>query len=781
MMALDCGSLEFLSPFPLQPVSVDNSDFDELPVEERLEITRRNLQEVQANLRIKNSEYEDLQQEMKFHAIKNEELMDVVNAFRSSSVDRSRDIMKAKAEQNSELTLQNHALRDLLTKSGEEIAALQQEIREKTAEGESLSSQKRSHERLQAQLNDLVKTLEKVEVSNVDIPSEWINFKWIGIGGKKGDASDTYEHSKAIELISGKITAMNADRERLLKESKLYSQSDGAKEARIASLERQLRQTEHERDELKETTDALHQRMAVREGKIGALEELFQNINSNRTLEARTRRKSKVSMDRSQRSLLEDDDDDEDYDCVDIDSTAGDKSVAQTFEEMFVNIWTSVTGGSRGEDDNDDDSSRGNSSQASTCLSTNSYHTKQIEDELQAAARQEFEELQESHQLLNEDYESAQFKISDLSARLEETTIKANSFEKKAGLREVMLKDVIQQYKELQLEHSSSLDRVEQLKQKVKVFVQREQEREQERIASEAVTANGNVKGSSTVLLVEETPTFDMSERTERTSNDETVGEDSPSSPSHGLEKNFAMEDYERLETECDRLQHEFDVAIEKINELEKALETAKAEVRDSQATQVEQARKIALLEGEKTDLQERLIEASAKIMDSQSTHTQRTVQVEDELRLAELREQEARAKQVQREKDLWEVIEQYKKLADEKESTEGKETEAEDQMVLTDKVKIQKRDLVYEYRKMEKALEEAVATEQQLASDMENAKNEAAKCREETKAIRKRLAGCHSHYKQLREEYTLLQQENEELDYRLSEAQTNGRVESLS
>jgi len=778
-------------------MSVDKSAFNDLPLEERLEITQLNLQEVMKTLRLKESDFEDLQQEMKFHAIKNEELMDVVNAFRSSSVDRSRDIMRAKAEQNSELTLQNHGLRDLLIKSGEEVAALQKQLKEKAVQGESASLDNRSNERLQVQLNDLVKTLEKVEVSSIDIPSEWLNFKWKGIGGKQEEKSENDEQSKAIETIRNKITALDADRQRLLKQSKLYSKSDGDKEQRIAALERQVRQMKHERDEMKETNSALQQQMTVREGKIGALEELFQNINSNRSLDAEARAKKKVNKTKNgtvlpERSLFESEE--EDYEDVDIDSTAGDnKSVAQSFEEMFVSIWTSFTCGkvptkANNEDGVGDESSISSNSNAdrriSYCFSSESYHTKQVEEELEAAARQEFEELQESHKTLNEDYESAQFKISDLTARLEEMIIKANSFEKKAGLREVMLKDVIQQYKELQMEHSASLDKMGQLKQKVKVLVQIEKEREQARRAEAAAMGNDTTKGTNypkAIFMVGETPTFDMSERTERTSTDEVEGEDTPASSPHDLDNKFVMEDYMRLQNDCDRLQHEFDTAIEKISELEVSLKAANSEVRETKIVQANKARKIALMEAEKIVLQARIMEATTKIVDAQSTHTQRTVEVEDELRLAELREQKAREKQSQREQDLWEVIEQYKELAGQNESTKAEKAEIEQELALTEKVKIQRRDLVYEYRKLEKTLEEAVETGEQLAIDLQQAKNEVAKRKEETKGIRKRLAGCHFHYKQLQDQYDLVIKEKEDLDSRLSEFLKDGKLESLS
>ena len=68
--------------------------------------------------------------------------------------------------------------------------------------------------------------------------------------------------------------------------------------------------------------------------------------------------------------------------------------------------------------------------------------------------------------------------------------------------------------------------------------------------------------------------------------------------------------------------------------------------------------------------------------------------------------------------------------------------------------------------------MEEAVETGEQLAKDLQMAKNDAARNKEETKGIRKRLAGCHFHYKQLQQQYDEVLKQNGDLDRRLSKAQ---------
>jgi len=776
---------------PAPDVVVDRSSFNDLPMEERLSITQRDLQHMKEAFYLKESDQDDLQQELKFHAIKNEELMDVINAFRSTSSDRSHELMRAKAEQNSELTVQVHSLRDLLTKSGSQIAALQKDLKEKTKEGEKLASYQRNHQRLQVQLKGLVKTLNKVEISNIDIPSEWINLQWItgGVKNKKEENNDLInlqwitggfknkkeyndDSDKTIQDITQKIIVMEADRQRVLKESQLYNQSDGEKERQILALERQVRKMKHDQDELEETNKSQKQQLAVREGKIGALEELFQSINTNRAIEGA---KGKAGRLNRRDSLLNDEfENDEDDDCesVDINSLAESSStgVTQSFEEMFTSIWTNFTGGAATTNQDEQD--------ISSCFN-DSYHTMQVEVELKNAAKADIDELQKRQQALTEDYEAAQFKISDLSAKLEDATIRANSFRTKAKLRESLLKDVIQQYKELQMENSASNDQMVELKRKVEDLLQLEKERNEERKAEEAAAGAALVAAASGKLVVKgpavtdqgETPTFDMSERTRMSSEDDSSQSSSPStSVTNGLDKNFVVDENKRLVSECDRLQHEFDSAIEKINDFEESLQEVRVEFQESQGLQADQARMIALLEGEKTSLQDQIVEVSTKVVVNQSVHTR----TEDDLKLAELRD-----KQVQREKDLWQVIEQYKRLADENRSTQEEKAEvghelmlSEHELMQTDKVTIQRPDLVYESRKLEKAMEEAVLTGEKISNELQLARTEVAVNKEETKGVRKRLAGCHFHYKELQQHYDTILKQNEELERRLGEAE---------
>ena len=69
-------------------------------------------------------------------------------------------------------------------------------------------------------------------------------------------------------------------------------------------------------------------------------------------------------------------------------------------------------------------------------------------------------------------------------------------------------------------------------------------------------------------------------------------------------------------------------------------------------------------------------------------------------------------------------------------------------------------------------ALEEAMETVTQLEQDLKQAKSEAARNKEESKSVRKRLAGCHFHYKQLQEQYNATLKQKDDFDRQVQKAQ---------
>lgn len=558
----------------------DPASFQQLSVEEQLPILKRELVSFKDAVRIKDVDLEDLRQELKFYTIKNEELMDVVNTFRCPSDTKSYELMRMKSEQNSELTLQVHSLRDLLDKSGTEIDQLQHQITTHVAANNALSSVKTVNQRLQVQLNGLAKTLDNVTVSSVDIPSEWINAPWMmkAIGGiadgeEKGynnnskDDSGNSSHSTTIQTITRKVIAMEADRQRLLKESMLIHQSDTSKENRIVELERQVHQMQYDQNEVQATNSSLRKQMTVREGKITALEKLFQSINANRSSDTNT-------------DVIDYDDDssadDEDMEDVDIGSTATGVGQQQNFDDIFTNIWAKFSGDT-----------------TPVVVKTNNINRRQNTTTNTMIVGGPI--------TVKEQYESSQLIVTDLTARLEESIIQSTSYKKKAELREGLLRDVIQQYKELQAEHSASKDHLRKMKHKIAVLLQFEQERAEERkVAQEKEDASSSspnneaktvdtLKGANTTtasqqrheFLEDHSRTFDTSDCSTGSSENPCYGNDDGSTASsslyttNGLDKKFVLEDYKRLENECDRLQHEYDTAISMITSLEEQLKEA--------------------------------------------------------------------------------------------------------------------------------------------------------------------------------------------------------------
>lgn len=619
----------------------DPASFQQLSVEEQLPILKRELVSFKDAVRIKDVDLEDLRQELKFYTIKNEELMDVVNTFRCPSDTKSYELMRMKSEQNSELTLQVHSLRDLLDKSGTEIDQLQHQITTHVAANNALSSVKTVNQRLQVQLNGLAKTLDNVTVSSVDIPSEWINAPWMmkAIGGiadgeKKGynnnskDDSGNSSHSTTIQTITRKVIAMEADRQRLLKESMLIHQSDTSKENRIVELERQVHQMQYDQNEVQATNSSLRKQMMVREGKITALEKLFQSINANRSSDTNT-------------DVIDYDDDssadDEDMEDVDIGSTATGVGQQQNFDDIFTNIWAKFSGDT-----------------TPVVVKTNNINRRQNTATNTMIVGGPF--------TVKEQYESSQLIVTDLTARLEESIIQSTSYKKKAELREGLLRDVIQQYKELQAEHSASKDHLRKMKHKIAVLLQFEQERAEERkVAQEKEDASSSspnneaktvdtLKGANTTtasqqrheFLEDHSRTFDTSDCSTGSSENPCYGNDDGSTASsslyttNGLDKKFVLEDYKRLENECDRLQHEYDTAISMITSLEEQLKEAESEIYENQKASTEKGHKIAVLQKEKFVLQERIIDVTAKIAETQSTHTKCSIEVDSDLKSVE-------------------------------------------------------------------------------------------------------------------------------------------------
>lgn len=676
---------------------------------------------------MKEVAYEDLERDCRYHTIKCGELNDVLNACcrgggpqqqkgvgEEKDEHNVRDVLRAKAEQNAELAMQVHALKETVDTSAKSMDAMRKELDAAAAANSALTEEKRAHQRAMVQINGLVRTLQRVEVS-VDIPSEWINNQWLG--------RDSGGDNNSIQLVTRKIIAIEADRQRLLREGRSVQEEHEAKDARIVALERKARASEREQSDALEEISSLRRELDVRAGKIGALEELFQNINASRTIDGtdgggggggtasaaqhpkqrnhdgdnggRRRRPHPTDIPRNVEcddrtvSVMEVDEDDS----VEISSQANGTTelvLTTSIASQMPDIVTDDEGGQ----------------------SVDRHHPHDDDDESTAATvRAELVMLKDRYRSLQEDRDASKLAVASLEQEVTSCQQRALASEKKAELREGLLKDVIQQYKALQRDHSQCTDQLERLKHKVRTIKEHGQYQHQRSPQHHAkghppagVGAAGKDVPSGSPprpQAVEEAGTFDMTEPSSGPEEDEDSY--------FGLEiqvdgrETMLTEDYQRLEGECDRLRHEFETAVDRIAALEGELSQARAQILDGQRARAHQAHSIAVLEHEKAGMQDRLDDQSRRLKETASSQEEVSTQHRDALRMAELQLEQARGKQKQREQDLWDVIEQYKQLAEQNESTKEQMHYVEQELRLTHKVKIQRRDLVYEYRRLER------------------------------------------------------------------------------
>jgi hypothetical protein len=682
-----------------------------LTVEDRLKVALRDQEHLKEALRMKTSVEEDLQRDISFYQIKNQELTDVLNAIQSNTNGVQQQVMRAKAEQNAELSIQVRALKDLLNKSTETIDLLQKKLSVANEEKEKLASGQKSYERAIAQINGLYNTVNMMEISSMkSMKSEWINSRWIAKPCEGQQAHAT------VQCISRKIIAVESDRQRLLCEIKSYQEDHVKEEERSESLERQVKLLEQEKQKLREETHALQRELDVRAGKIGALEELFQTINTTRTLDIPENVEYNRDVARYEAiSVIEEDEkrtfvengaksnlklDDEES--VDIFSQAA-SSVGAAFSSMMESLSFDVQ--SISTDKMEDIFTVSTTPPEFETADAISFHTKDVEQELYQAAMIEAQEWKDKYLSVQDDHSQAKLKIANLSVQVQDLEQEVFIATKKADLREGLLRDIIQQYKELEHEHTHALEQVGKLKDKVArlaIKQYKQEKKEKESFCHEK--GKGNENNDYHNFLDDRLPTFETEASGITMDDDFERLQDDSSSPTslntNNDEDRSFLDEYKKLESECDRLQHEFETAIAKISNLEKELELARMQVHASHEQHAKQAYDIAVLEKDKSQLHEQLLEEKQKLSNWKSTHEG---QQADDLRAADLRTEQARSKQREREQDLWDVIEQYKSLAELNAEQEEHMNNIERELHLTHRVQIQRRDLVYEYRKLER------------------------------------------------------------------------------
>ncbi|KAG7358487.1 hypothetical protein IV203_015076 [Nitzschia inconspicua] len=741
----------------------------DMTVEDRLKAALRDQVHLQEALRMKQSMEDDLQREISFYKVKNQELNYILNALQSKNNGDQQQVMRAKAEQNAELTMQVRALKNLLNKSTQTVDSLKKDLQKIKEEKEALTKEQQSHERAISQINGLYNTVDKMQVSSMKtMQSEWLHTRWRTVA-----PTEQMDPHRTVQCISHKIIAIESDRQRLICKAASYQEDHVKQEERILELERQVKKLQEEKKEMRDERQSLLRELDLRAGKIGALEELFQTINSTRTLDIPENVEYESNEEKRETvSVMEEDapiegEGESEMKVVEVEES--DDIISQTASNVgaaFARIMGTFS--------IDMLSLSGSQLPDAFAKDAPSFHTKDVEQELHEAAMIEVEEWKGKYQSLKHEHSHAQLKIANLTVQVQNLEQETANAKNKADLREGLLKDVIQQYKELEQEQVGANAQIARLKEKVALLVLKQYKQDkQEKTTVSFGVKKGSKDGDYDDFLASRLPTFET-ETSGITMEDDLLrpqDDSSFSAPSAGDddEDKILLEDYKNLESECDRLHHEFEKAIAKISTMEKELEIAYTQAQASQKRHADQAHALALLEREKSQLQEELLEEKQKISEWKSCHED---QQADDLRMAELRAEQARSKQRERERDLWEVIEQYKELSKLNAEQQAHMNNVERELELTQRVQIQRRDLVYEYRKLERALEEAMDTVTQLEENLKQAKSEAARNKEESKSIRKLLAGCHFHYKQLQEKYNTILKQKDDLARQLQKAQ---------
>jgi hypothetical protein len=347
---------------------------------------------------------------------------------------------------------------------------------------------------------------------------------------------------------------------------------------------------------------------------------------------------------------------------------------------------------------------------------------------------------------------SPQDEVLKLKEDLNKTEKKFKMAKKKQELHEKLLHDVLFHYKELQKEHDAATARLSDLgllQKDKKIF----NEGRKHRAAPEQKKL---VAGDA----LEESSTFDTVASSQVQSLSATdAGSNTNIQYQMSEPLNFTEEDYLHLEKECARLEHQYEDAVVRITNLEEDLASAKKELEETQSKNFENQKEISDLQL-KFEIMETDLQASVD----------KSIRLQEDLAHAEEQAAEAKQKRDERELDLWDVIDQYKKLAGENEHNLQKMQTVENQLDQTQALKksvehelgltkrhIKRNDLVYENIRKEQKVQ---AYEQQIGSlerNLKQARAEAVRNKEDAKCIRKLLNGCNFNFQQLQERYEQL------------------------
>lgn len=659
--------------------------------EVQLAAANREINDLKRELREKDCEFQELEFERNFHAIKAEELGEMLKTQKD---DEMLNQLRIKTEQNADLTVQVQELRYHLIKMTGNVDTLSVELRQSADTVHRLSEERKSHQRMLIELSGVVRSIGN-----------------ISLGYEKSDLQTTdgkLSEFSSLENIKRKVEAIEEDRQWHIHEKENLIKVIDRRDDEISGLEKELfSRTEtlsQEKNQFIEENEALRDECASKARKIEALEHLFHNINKSQT-EKRPPIPQDVICDTTHRSVA--------------------------MEELETTEVRSLGDG------NIEIVLKSGSSDDSTCSSLEPPEPENEEDVQKVTVASEL--LKDGHSRLKPNLKSAKKQISGLKKELKKSEKKQTLTKKKLDIREGLLRDVIHQYKELQKDHEESNARIKELEGRPENGFEDDQLPNQETGKSKK---NQKMQTNEADPL-EESPTFEtetvcsVSSRLSDAATEAKTAHDE----ADGLNESI-MDEYKRLEKENARLEHEYDDAIELINTLEDELTTVQEELQAAQETSEDLENNLDRVKLENDQLKE-----------DNETALEKLGQLGGELESAQLQAEESQRKQKEREKDLWEVIGQYKKLSVENDETLSNLKGVERELYIAKK-QATRKDLIYDYMKLQRDYEDATMRIKKMERELACAKKESARNKEESKGTRKRMAGCHHHYRQLQEQY---------------------------
>jgi chromosome segregation ATPase len=713
-----------------------------------LAVARNEITQLKQSLLLKATAFQDLEMDMNFHVIKTAELTEILQ---TRGPDETRERLTIKALQNAELTVQVQALRHHLNNSAENVETLEADLRLSTETVQKLAEERKSHQRMLVELSDVVRTLGRIEVE---------------YDKSENKASNWMAPDDSLENIKRKINAMEEDRQRRIQENEDLQIETLERGAEIEALHRQnlrIEAIDQDRQRLLQENQVLREDNASKVSRVETLEQLLHenkeergtsSIPHNVTCEQR----------RNLRNVTE-----EGVDAMEVISQADGSTEIILTTPNISRVTRHV------EDESSDSDSSFSSLESPEPL---------LEDDIQNTIV-ELVVLRDKYTYLQAERDSTKEQMESLEKQLQEASKKVKTTQKKQEIREGLLQDVIFHYKQLQKEHDEATTRITELEG---MMSDRNPADDHDIKPSEGRSSKKS-KTKTDGSQVEDSPSSELTVTSRGsscmsyvTTDAKAEGQDEDSSIC-GVEIQYfdetMMDEFHRLESECARLEHEYDDAIARVSNLEDELKASKQETVSAQDTQKARER----------DLDQRNHQYEVLQHDHESA-LEKTVRVEDDLLFAQIQAEEASTKQKQREQDLLEVIDQYKQQTSENDETrakmEGVENELDEtQIKMADvqhELKIAKkhanrRDLIYDYRRLEQDYEDSVARMEGLEIELRLAKTDAARSKEESKSTRKRLAGCHFHYKQLQQQYDDALSQTVAVERALTRAQKHSEI----